>query len=222
MVQTAERYPPGACWRALIFVGALRYSRTGHGSPDTETPDDLAYRWSSSVAALVQYGIMLGILLLIARGLPKRELFALRRPARGSARSGSPRSRSPRSISSRSSTSARSPSSATGTRPRSRVSCPTAGTRAAPGIHRVLRRRDARRARGRGARRFAGWGSRCSCRGAPCSRSRDGTPVRRRARASGGAADPRGVRARRRVAPRPDEQRLPGDACYTEPSTRSR
>ena len=33
------------------------------------------------MAALVQYGIMLGILLLIARGLPKRELFALRRPA---------------------------------------------------------------------------------------------------------------------------------------------
>ena len=32
------------------------------------------------MAALIQYGIMLGILLLIARGLPKRELFALRRP----------------------------------------------------------------------------------------------------------------------------------------------
>jgi membrane protease YdiL (CAAX protease family) len=33
------------------------------------------------VAAVIQYGIMLGILLLIARGLPRRELFALRRPA---------------------------------------------------------------------------------------------------------------------------------------------
>jgi membrane protease YdiL (CAAX protease family) len=33
------------------------------------------------VAAAIQYGIMLGILLLIARGLPRRELFALRRPA---------------------------------------------------------------------------------------------------------------------------------------------
>jgi hypothetical protein len=43
-------------------------------------PNDLAYRYSSSIAALVQYGIMLGILLLIARGLPKREVFALRRP----------------------------------------------------------------------------------------------------------------------------------------------
>ena len=30
---------------------------------------------------LIQYGLMLGILLLIARGLPRRELFALRRPA---------------------------------------------------------------------------------------------------------------------------------------------
>jgi hypothetical protein len=61
-------------------VGALTLLAYGARLSDTETPDDLAYRYSSSVAALVQYGIMLGILLLIARGLPKRELFALRRP----------------------------------------------------------------------------------------------------------------------------------------------
>ncbi len=80
VVQTAERHP-GRLLAWLLFVGALTLLAYAARLVDTDTPDDLAYRWSSSVAALVQYGIMLGILLLIARGLPKRELFALRRPA---------------------------------------------------------------------------------------------------------------------------------------------
>jgi membrane protease YdiL (CAAX protease family) len=65
----------------LLFVlalAALGYLARAGGS---ETPDDIAYRYSSSIAALVQYGIMLGILLLIARGLPSRDAFALHRPA---------------------------------------------------------------------------------------------------------------------------------------------
>jgi len=62
----------------VLALTALAYAAR---LADTDTPDDLAYRWSSSVAALVQYGLMLGILLLIARGLSKREMFALRRPA---------------------------------------------------------------------------------------------------------------------------------------------
>jgi CAAX protease family protein len=66
----------------LGFVGALALLSYGARLIETDTPDDLAYRYSSSVAALVQYGIMLGILLLIARGLSWREVFALRRPAR--------------------------------------------------------------------------------------------------------------------------------------------
>lgn len=65
----------------LAFVLALTALAYAARLADTETPDDLAYRWSSSVAALVQYGLMLGVLLLIARGLSKREMFALRRPA---------------------------------------------------------------------------------------------------------------------------------------------
>ena len=69
-----------AAW--LAFVLALTLLAYGARLCDTETPDDLAYRYSSSVAALIQYGIMLGILLLIARGLSWRELFALRRPKR--------------------------------------------------------------------------------------------------------------------------------------------
>jgi membrane protease YdiL (CAAX protease family) len=76
-----ERHPGRlAAW--LVFVLALALLSYGARLSDTETPDDLAYRYSSSVAALVQYGLMLGILLLIARGLPRRDVFALRRPER--------------------------------------------------------------------------------------------------------------------------------------------
>jgi len=65
----------------LLVVAALAALNYAAQLSGTETPDDLAYRYSSSVAALVQYGIMLGILVLIASGLPRRELFAIRRPA---------------------------------------------------------------------------------------------------------------------------------------------
>ena len=65
----------------LVFVSLLTLLAYAARLTDTETPDDLAYRYSSSVAAVIQYAIMLGILLLISRGLPRRELFALRRPA---------------------------------------------------------------------------------------------------------------------------------------------
>lgn len=65
----------------LLVVSALAALNYAAQLSGTETPDDLAYRYSSSIAALIQYGFMLGILALIARGLPKRETFALRRPA---------------------------------------------------------------------------------------------------------------------------------------------
>jgi membrane protease YdiL (CAAX protease family) len=65
----------------LVFVSALTLIAYGGRVGGEDTPDDLAYRYSSSVFALIQYGFMLGILLLIARGLPRRELFALRRPS---------------------------------------------------------------------------------------------------------------------------------------------
>ena len=64
----------------LAFVGLFALIGYAGRLSETDTPDDLAYRYSSSVAALVQYAIILGILLLIARGLPRREVFALRRP----------------------------------------------------------------------------------------------------------------------------------------------
>ncbi len=73
-----------APWRLiawLVFVLALAALSYASRLAGDDPPDDLAYRYSSSIAAIVQYGLMLGILLLIARGLPLREAFALRRPA---------------------------------------------------------------------------------------------------------------------------------------------
>ena len=76
--------PEPSRWRLvawLVFVVALTGLAYAARLGDTKTPGDLAYRWSSSILALVQYGIMLGILLLISRGLDPADAFALRRPA---------------------------------------------------------------------------------------------------------------------------------------------
>ena len=75
----AERHP-GRLLAWLVFVLALVLLAYGSRIGGAETPDDIAYRYSSSIAALVQYGLMFAILLLIARGLPRRELLALRPP----------------------------------------------------------------------------------------------------------------------------------------------
>ena len=71
-------------WRLLawlVFVLVLAVLGYAAQLAVDDTPDDIAYRYSSAVAAVIQYGVMLGILLLIARGLPLRDTFALRRPA---------------------------------------------------------------------------------------------------------------------------------------------
>ena len=77
---TLQRHPGRlAAW--LVFVLALTaLNYLGRYASD-DTPEDVAYQWVSSVAIVVQFGIMLGVLLLITKGLPRRELFALHRPA---------------------------------------------------------------------------------------------------------------------------------------------
>lgn len=64
-----------------ILVGALALlaysSRAAGGRP----PEDALYLWGTAISAALVYGIVLGLVLLIARGGgPLRELFALRRP----------------------------------------------------------------------------------------------------------------------------------------------
>lgn len=78
----AERHP-GRLVAWLVFVlalTALNYAGRFAGG-DAAADEDIAYQWLSSVAIVIQFGVMLGILLLISRGIPKREVFALRRPA---------------------------------------------------------------------------------------------------------------------------------------------
>jgi len=67
-----------AAWLAFALAfAALGYADRFAGGP---APKDVAYRYSSSIGAVIQYSLILGILLLIARGLPTRETFALHRP----------------------------------------------------------------------------------------------------------------------------------------------
>ncbi|CAN5273254.1 hypothetical protein BH09ACT13_BH09ACT13_08790 [soil metagenome] len=82
-MESAEAPPPSP-WRLVAWLGFVSaLAALGYASrfSDADPPEDLAYRYSSSVAAVVQYGIMLAILLLIARGLPLRDAFGLHRPA---------------------------------------------------------------------------------------------------------------------------------------------
>lgn len=77
---TASRHPGRlVAWVGFVLaLTALNYA--GRFAADDTTDDDIAYQWVSSIGVVVQFGLMLGVLLLIAKGLPKRELFALRRP----------------------------------------------------------------------------------------------------------------------------------------------
>ena len=67
-----------AAWGAIVvFLIALGYgSRAEGGDP----PKDALYRYDTAVAGVIVYLALLGVLVLVARGLPKREFFALRPP----------------------------------------------------------------------------------------------------------------------------------------------
>jgi membrane protease YdiL (CAAX protease family) len=67
-----------AAWLGFVLViAAIGYA--GQAS-DSELPNDFVYRYSAAILGLVQFAVFLGVLLLIALGLPKRELFGFRRP----------------------------------------------------------------------------------------------------------------------------------------------
>jgi membrane protease YdiL (CAAX protease family) len=67
-------------WLALVGVlAALAYA--SYALQEEQSPStDVFYRWDLFVGGLVQDGLLLGILLMIVRGGPARELLALRRP----------------------------------------------------------------------------------------------------------------------------------------------
>jgi uncharacterized protein len=67
-----------AAWAALV---ALMVAGAYAGRYLVEDPvEDPLYRYESAVSGIVIYGLLLGLLLLIARGLRMREVFAVRRP----------------------------------------------------------------------------------------------------------------------------------------------
>ena len=76
-----RRRGPLIAW--LVFVGFLVLVGYAARLSGTETPDNLAYKWSSSLAALIQYWLFLVVILAIAliSKLELRAAFALRRPA---------------------------------------------------------------------------------------------------------------------------------------------
>ena len=46
----------------------------------SDPPEDVAYRWESSIFGGIQYAILLAIVVLLTRGFDRREFLALRRP----------------------------------------------------------------------------------------------------------------------------------------------
>jgi membrane protease YdiL (CAAX protease family) len=65
-------------WVALVgALAALGYSsRAAGGTPD----DDVLYRYDTAIGGVVIYLVLLLLVLWIARGLPRREVFALHAP----------------------------------------------------------------------------------------------------------------------------------------------
>jgi membrane protease YdiL (CAAX protease family) len=72
---------PGRLIAWLSFVLAIAAIGYASQAADGEVPDDFVYRYSAAVLGIVQFALFFGVLLLIAIGAPKRELFGLRRPA---------------------------------------------------------------------------------------------------------------------------------------------
>jgi membrane protease YdiL (CAAX protease family) len=65
-------------WATIVGVlAALSYAAR---FSDGALPKEPLYHWDAFGQGLVQFLVLLGLMLLVARGQPKREVFALRRP----------------------------------------------------------------------------------------------------------------------------------------------
>jgi uncharacterized protein len=78
---TAAARRPGRLIAWLSFVVVIAAIGYAGQAADSELPDDFVYRYSAAIFGLVQFAVFFGVLLLIAIGARKRELFGLRRPA---------------------------------------------------------------------------------------------------------------------------------------------
>jgi membrane protease YdiL (CAAX protease family) len=70
--------PRLVAWLGVVTVyAALAYSaRAASGKPD----DDVLYQYSTALGGVIQYAIMLAIVLLLTKGLDRRQVLALGRP----------------------------------------------------------------------------------------------------------------------------------------------
>jgi membrane protease YdiL (CAAX protease family) len=64
----------------FLFVGAVSAISYAGRFAGGKPPKNALYQYSTAVSELILFAIILGFVFLIARGLPKREAFALRRP----------------------------------------------------------------------------------------------------------------------------------------------
>lgn len=62
----------------VLFLSVLAYA--SHFSA-TKPEKDVAYRWASSAAALIEYGLIFAIVMLLTRGLERRSFLAFRPPS---------------------------------------------------------------------------------------------------------------------------------------------
>ena len=67
-----------ALW--LLLVGALAAIAYAGRAQGGDPPEDALYLYETAISGIVLYGILLGIVVALARGLPKRDFFALHRP----------------------------------------------------------------------------------------------------------------------------------------------
>jgi membrane protease YdiL (CAAX protease family) len=68
-----------AAWTAVVlFLSIVAYiAQFTTGEP----PEDVAYRWSSSIGGVIEYGLLLGVILLLTRGLDRPRFLGFRPPA---------------------------------------------------------------------------------------------------------------------------------------------
>ena len=77
----SERLGTGqlVAWASIVGVlAALGYAGRFAGG---KVPKEPLYRWDQFVGGVIQFGLLFGLMLLVVVGKPKREAFALQRPA---------------------------------------------------------------------------------------------------------------------------------------------
>lgn len=68
-------------WAAIVGLVAIVAYAAHFSANGAESPPDVMFRWSTGIGTLALDTILLVLTLLVARGLPLREAFALRTPS---------------------------------------------------------------------------------------------------------------------------------------------